>query len=284
MRYIDWILPLNVKNTLKKYFQKEAPVVSKVEEKIEINPLLERNKVLNNSVGENKTCYILACGPSINEMDLSILKGEDCISVSNFFVHPLYNEIQPKYHVFAQRHEPITEEQLVEWFKDFAAKTSFESKLIFSAKDFCSLEEVVNKGGIESYCYELTDELPENFDQITFENPIPRIQTVVHIAMYLAISLGYKEINLLGVDHDWLFHFGESRHFYKEKESKLNQKGYEEFHSENDLELQFKSHLLLWKVYKSIKRFSIEHEIQVFNLNMGSFLDVFPKKKIGNEV
>ena len=280
MRYIDWILPLNVKNTLKKYFQKEVPIVPKVEGKIEINPLLEKNRGLNNSVGDNKTCYILACGPSINEMDLSKLKGEDCISVSNFFVHPLYNEIQPKYHVFAQRHEPITEEQLVEWFKDFAAKTSFESKLIFSAKDFCSLEEVVNKGLIESYCYELTDELPENFEQITLEKPLPRIQTVVHIAMYLAISLGYKEINLLGVDHDWILNFGRSNHFYNKSDNKLVSKGYNEFEGQTDLEYQFKTHIVLWKIYKSIKKYAIKKGVTINNLTVNSLLDVFDKKML----
>ena len=135
MRYIDWILPINVKNTLKRFLVKAQPIQEEVKEQDIVNPLLEKNKVLNNSVGDNKTCYILACGPSINEMDLSVLKGKDCISVSNFFVHPLYQEIQPKYHVFAPTHEPITEEQYNSWIADFQDKTRFDVQLILNAKD-----------------------------------------------------------------------------------------------------------------------------------------------------
>ena len=280
MRYIDWILPLNVKNTLKRFLVKAQPIQEEVKEQDIVNPLLEKNKVLNNSVGDNKTCYILACGPSINEMDLSVLKGKDCISVSNFFVHPLYQEIQPKYHVFAPTHEPITEEQYNSWIADFQDKTRFDVQLILNAKDKPITDSVSNKGNIKRFYYELTDKMPELYVEITLDKPLPRIQTVVHLAIYTAIALGYKEINLLGVDHDWLLHYGESRHFYEEKNSVLAANGYVEFSAENDLENQFRSHLILWGIYKSIQKYSSKQFISVFNLNKLSFLDVFPKKNI----
>lgn len=274
MRYIDWILPLNVKNTLKKYFQKEVPVVSKVDDKIEINPLLERNKVLNNSVGENKTCYILACGPSINEMDLSFLKGEDCISVSNFFVHPLYNDIQPNYHIFAPTHEPITEEQYSLWIDDYQRRTKFSSNLITCSDDKKVTDIIDEQFHIQRFYYELSKIMPETFNEIKLDNKLPHIHTVVHIAIYTAISLGYKNIKLLGVDHNWLYNNGESKHFYEEKESKLVEKGYKEF-GWRDLGGWFRSLANIWDIYKSIKVYSNKNNIIIKNSTKNSKLDVF---------
>ena len=82
------------------------------------NRILAENSILKNRSINIGRCFILATGPSINDIDLSILKGEFCISVSNFFVHPLFNEIKPEYHIFAESHHPITEEQYVSWLKD----------------------------------------------------------------------------------------------------------------------------------------------------------------------
>jgi hypothetical protein len=281
MRYIDWILPLNVKNTLKKYFQKEVPIISEIEEEKRANPLLEKNKVLNNSVGENKTCYILACGPSINEMDLSKLKGEDCISVSNFFVHPLYNEIQPKYHIFAPTHPPIIDEQYNSWIEDFHQKTKFETKIFLNSLDKSITDNVDVSKNISRYYYELTDIMPDLFDDIVLEKPLPKIQTVVHIAIYTAISLGYKEICLLGIDHNWILNYGHSQHFYEEKDNLLVKNGYQEFNDTYDLEGEFKSYLNLWQLYKSIRsKFVVNGLVKIYNLTPNSMLDVFERKNI----
>ena len=280
MRYIDWILPLNVKNVLKRVFKKEPIISEPINQVEEQNPLLKRNKELNNSVGDNKTCYILACGPSINEMDLSKLIGEDCISVSNFFVHSLYNQIKPKYHVFAPTHEPITEDQYNSWIQDFQEKTSFETNLFLNLLDKSITDKVKESSSISRYFYQLTDKMPELFDEITLDHPLPRIQTVVHIAIYVAIALGYKEIRLLGVDHDWLWNNFESKHFYKEDESQLNIKGYEEYKNrENDkLHSMFKNYLKVWDVYIGIDKVSKKSGLHIFNSTPKSKLDVFPFK------
>jgi|GEM_PF-1112902 len=44
--------------------------------------------------------YVILNGPSLNSQDLSVLKGEELIFVNRGFLHPLYKELQPKYHVF----------------------------------------------------------------------------------------------------------------------------------------------------------------------------------------
>lgn len=48
----------------------------------------------------NKRVVIIMNGPSIQEQDFNLLKGEDVIFANRGFKHPLYRSIQPKYHVF----------------------------------------------------------------------------------------------------------------------------------------------------------------------------------------
>lgn len=281
MRYIDWILPLKIKNLLKHFFKKKDSILKETETKEIVNPILETNQGLNNSVGDNKICYILACGPSIKEMDLTKLIDKDCISVSNFFVHPLYQQIQPKYHVFAPTHEPITHEQYNSWIKDFQDKTSFKTTVLLNAYNKPITDKVAIHPEIDRVFYELSNMMPDSFDVICLHKPLPCVQTVVHIAIYIAISLGYTEINLLGVDHDWLFHFGKSLHFYNENESKLVTSNYDEYKNV-DLEEEFKSHVKLWSIYKLIKKHCDSNNIKIYNCTPNSFLDVFEKRNIIN--
>ena len=50
--------------------------------------------------GKGKDLFIVLNGPSIKNQDLSLLKGKDLMFVNRGFLHPLYKELQPKYHVF----------------------------------------------------------------------------------------------------------------------------------------------------------------------------------------
>ena len=94
--------------------------------------------------------------------------------------------------------------------------------------------------------------------------------------------MGYKEIKLLGVDHDWLWNNLESKHFYKEEQSKMVKEGYKEFQNV-DLGNLLKSLAVMWGVYKSIKIYSDTKGIEILNLNINSKLDVFEFKKLVNE-
>lgn len=50
--------------------------------------------------GIGKDLYILLNAPSLNTQDLSVLEGKNTMFVNRGFMHPLYETLQPKYHVF----------------------------------------------------------------------------------------------------------------------------------------------------------------------------------------
>ncbi len=50
--------------------------------------------------GNGEDLYILLNAPSLNTQDLSVLVGKNTMFVNRGFMHPLYERLQPKYHVF----------------------------------------------------------------------------------------------------------------------------------------------------------------------------------------
>ena len=107
-------------------------------------------------------------------------------------------------------------------------------------------------------------------------------QTSAQIGIYLACYMGIKEIYLIGCDHDWIKHVGESRHFYDEKKSALMQTGYNEWTKGGASKFEFalESTLKLWKRYGEIAEYAHQHGIKIYNATPGSLLDVFPRVQL----
>lgn len=215
----------------------------------------------------NQTCFILATGPSLINKDLLYLKNKNCISVSNFFTHNLINDINPLFHVFAPQHEPITREAFKNWILDAHIKLPQETKLFINTNDLNLISS--NSFERDIFAYSEGGTYP-----IDISKKIPPFQTVVQIAIYLAIYLGFNKIYLLGVDHDSLLNSNKSKHFYKESESVLVQSGYDEFEGTTLLK-EFKSHVNLWEIYQDIQH---NYPGEIINLNKDSFLDIFKKE------
>jgi len=237
--------------------------------------LLRMNAPLKNSAAGIERCFILATGPSIRTQDLSALQNEFCISVSNFFVHPLFQQLQPEFHIFAGCHPPITEDTMAGWWKDATQfmEGNARTKVFIHAADKALKDKYQVFEGRQVYYYCNGGAYP-----VDFTLPIPGIQTVVHIAIYLAMYLGIKEIYLLGCDHSWLQHFGKSMHFYEEKQHAFVRNNYSEWSSTKDMGDEFKAYANLWDVYRAIRTDAAATGTRIYNATPGSMLDIFPPK------
>lgn len=237
--------------------------------------LLKKNLALRN-IHNGERCFILATGPSIKHQDLKLLRGETCIAVSNFFVHPDYAIIDPKYYCIAPYHPPITEDAWQKWM-DEIEKGTRDAKMFFGITDINRNEA---RGRFKNrdlfyLCFGgLWDrKLPHN---VEISRTIPRPQSVTIMALYIALYMGFKEIYLLGCDHDWLLHINDSRHFYPEKSHAMVKSGYDEWFQE-DLEEQFQAYITLWRQYKGIREIANRNGAQIFNATEGGLLDIFPR-------
>jgi len=239
--------------------------------------VLERNRELKNRhLGER--CFVLGNGPSVRAVDLSRLKGETIISVSNGYLHRDYSEIRPKYHCVPQTHPPMTDDDVARWFGEMDAELG--SATLF-------LNETENQLVCSRKLFERRDvrylDMRADFDQLSdrqildLTKPIPRVQSVPVMVLIVAMYLGFKEIYLLGVDHD---HFINGTYEYafelkaqRGKDDSVSSNGEIVISRYDD----FQSLARLWRQYRVLREIAAKNDVKIFNATPGGVLDEFQR-------
>lgn len=242
--------------------------------------LVERNREFADR-HRGERCFILATGPSIKTQDLSVLEGETCISVSNFFVHPLFATIRPRYHCIAPYHYPLTEESMQSWMDDLALHVAKlpEVNLIFGITDVKRNLKGNRFADRRPYFLDFSGSPQDVLDSgLDLAGPVFPAQSVSIMALMAAIAMGFSEIYLLGCDHDWLLHMYETRHFYaEEKHAFTRVSGANIEWKDHDVEVECRSYINLWQQYKVLRHIAAGKGITIYNSTEGGMLDVFPR-------
>lgn len=242
-----------------------------------LNVDLERNcELAGKHRGER--CFILACGPSIKKQNLHPLRDEVCISVSNFFVHPEYQWIKPAYHVvagFCESHH--TQEGWANWMLEMDARTCFTT-MFFPLRD---KERNLSASKFETHKLHFVDleEGNRGFEKCDLTELIPSPWSVTVTALTIAIYMGFKEIYLLGCDHDWILHMHKSTHFYEEKQHALMRAGLNEW-ADDSMKRQCQHLIDLWTQYEALHQTAKRLGIEIFNATEGGILDVFQQVRL----
>jgi len=112
-------------------------------------------------------------------------------------------------------------------------------------------------------------------NDVDFTRMVPTTETVAQTAIMAAIYMGCSPIYLMGLDHDWLAHHGETGYnFYpgvilKNHPQVTGKLG--------DYGKQIESLLRVWKSYYRLKDIIERKGISIFNATHGGFLDVFDR-------
>jgi len=236
------------------------------------------------NIHKGQRCFILASGPSINEMDLLPLQNENCIAVSSFFHHKDINTIRPKYHVLAPLHPPFDFNEAEIVFNGLEKNYNYSIDLFVGTNAFpYSYIEYIKmkptKHIVHPINYQYSPQLndknrdDESVWDIT-QNPFS-VRTVVFSAIQIAVYMGFKEIYLLGCDHDFLQRIGqyEGRHFYESSKSFSDEKHLKQF----NLEKMFLGHYNTWSAYRNMKEHLEPKGIKIYNASKKSMLDVFER-------
>ena len=273
---LRWIIPWAVYESAGKWRGERARRVRLTSEEAD---LVARNAELGGRhAGER--CFILGSGPSIGKQDLTLLTGEMCISMGNFFVHPVFSTIVPRYHCIVPHHKPITEAAWDAWLAEMA-KSMKNTTMFFGLTD---VERVHRGGSFDGYDVRFIPfdfKVPESApapDDIDLTKPVWSPSCVTIMALQVAIYLGFSKIYLLGCDHDWVLHIGESRHFYDESEHALCRAGYSEWFL-GDFANYCSGYVETWRQYKLVRGVAEEWRISIYNATAGGVLDVFPRAK-----
>lgn len=236
-----------------------------------------------------KRCFILGSGPSINNQDLSLLKNDNCI-VSNWFIlHPQYSMIKPQYYCIWAQHFFGTAMDSTTWnpvvnFNEFLyphINNESESIKVFPSffRDSIESQKLFSDHTIIYLDIELSPKINEiNFFETDITKKLYHGGTVViNFCIPLAISLGYKEIYLVGCDCNYT----KQKHFYDEGVGKqtINNDKLSQKQVDLNVLLSFSKNGDVMQSYSVVKQYCDNIGVKIYNATDGGYLNVFDRVK-----
>jgi CMP-N-acetylneuraminic acid synthetase len=267
----DWLLPpaaLNLARTAAAH-TRHALRTSGTEKR-----LLAANASLRDR-HRGERCFIVATGPSIKTQDLSPLARETVIAVSNFFVHPGFRAIAPRYYCIPPWHAEVAGPAWTAWLGELAPAL----RSIDPCDVFVGLEDrtrIPGSGFREGQLHYLAFAPHLRPSRVDLAGLCLAPKSVTIMALQVALFLGFGEIQLLGCDHDWILHLNESRHFYAEAEHAAQRAGYDEWFTP-DFAAHCRDYLHLWEQYRTLDAVARSRSVRILNATAGGLLDVFPR-------
>ena len=276
-----------LKNSLKQFTP--PIIVNKTKDIINYINFLKYKDIVKNNVElkdkhKGQRCFLLGSGPSIKDENLKPLKNEIVFALNNFYVHDDFSEIMSgnieKYYLTAPIHPPQTETEWKEWFSDMEIHMPNNVNLIFginnqintakSILDHNNLFEHHQKywfyGGIninDYYNYKLRN--------IDITRMIWIADAVSIYSLIFAIYMGFSEIYLLGMDHNYICNDRSNYRFYRD--------GIHQNNEENRV-LKGSSKSMheagaIYKIFSQYELLNNNTSKKIFNISKKSLLDVF---------
>lgn len=245
-----------------------------------IESLYPKNKELEN-IHKGERCFIVGTGTSILEQDLTLLKNEHVIALSQLYNHKDYPTINPEYHIFSGiNHHRLGEKILIEYYKEVESKINPNTKLFINYTDKNDIEKQGLLKNWDIYYCEFTKNI-NNINGFAADKALYSSQSISIMAIQIAIIMGFKEIYLVGCDHDWILKAlnKDACSFYNPKQSVFGKNGYVENWNNFSFEDEFLAEYKLWKTYRLIKEYLEKNNIHttIYYATKNGLLDVFEK-------
>ena len=232
---------------------------------------LMNNEKLKN-IHSGKRLIVVGNGPSINEQDLRLLKGEITFFVNRGFLHPHYEAIQPTYHIIIDP-KMATGEWPLDFLDEAAEKNPGVTFLLngawYQLPQFQSYKEKYNIYWLYQALF-FTPNIRRNID-------LTRIGVggaVVEQGILASIYMGAKDIYIIGVDYNGFAYdlLQKSSHFYGVNSENLT-KGYRDIYK--DLDMISTS----FRQFELIAKYCHKKGVSLVNMTRGGVLDICQRMK-----
>ena len=211
------------------------------------------------NIHNGERCFIIGNGPSLVVDDLDKLKDENCFASNRIYEIFDKTDWKPCYYC-VQDYELINEEyekiDQLKWVKKIIAFPPVKKFIWFS-------DSVCLKLIYEEFYPELPN-FSEDISKGVYEG-----FTVTYMAIQIAVYMGFKEIVLLGVDHNYSMTMM--------PDGTVAKQDIDDHFSKKDkitnLPQLYKSTL----AYQAAKKYADEHGIKIYNATRGGKLEVFER-------
>jgi hypothetical protein len=256
------------------------------------NNIWEVNKLRNlgNSINKLSTIRILGNGNSLTIDD--IWKDEssvDYMVVNRHVLSETYKEVQPRYYVLAdpfffncEKGRSILEDIRSNTNWDMLLVVPYRLSRIIMLRKFFFSNHFIQIISYNSEPFKGFSLIKNYLYRINLS--IPRAQNVIVAGIYFAICLGYKRIELFGVEHSWIQNISVNKenqvclknpHFFDEKEPLV--KTWKEIQGdEAKLHEVLRLYAYMFEAYWDLRRFSEDiGNVEIINCTNNSYIDAF---------
>lgn len=162
------------------------------------DPDVDKISDLHNAF-EGKRCFIIGNGPSLNNHDLSLLKGEYVFAVNSFFYKTDQTDFRPTF--FVVEDSSVMKEN-IDRIRDFEAPYKFFPTIY---KSLHPADDNVHFFKMNRGFYEKSS---PNYCVPRFSTDASKVlycgQSVTYINLQLAFFMGFTEVHLIGMDFDYV--------------------------------------------------------------------------------
>ncbi|HBH06888.1 MAG TPA: hypothetical protein DDX92_09845 [Flavobacteriales bacterium] len=259
-------------------------------------------------------CYILGNGPSLKsflEFESNIPEGFSTMAVNYFAGTDSYEKIKPEFYTIISpeywkgEEDDSWKNERKQLFVHMVEQTTWPMTLFVPVYARRDEEWVSYLSENQNIKIEYINTTPiEGLQEISFllyryGLGIPRPHNVLVGSIFIAILKGFKEIRLLGADHNWLeeMFIGEDnivyigqKHFYdeqfKDRTSLLRADPKPMYVGGSKKPRKF--HQILEKLYYTfqsyweLREFATRRKIKIINFTKGSYIDAFERPENGS--
>lgn len=236
--------------------------------KVKLLELFLKGTLSRNVLRGGESVAILGNGPSLSEVDLIECVGaRDVIVMNRFYEYGLHRELKIVCYCFGEPGFYDMNDYLLDRIFDVDAGSYWFHYSQIPNK-------CLNRENVHFYLTGGNEQL-ERHGNIELTRAAPDYASTAQMALFIALSMGYREIELYGHDHDMLTVLPSTRystHFYKEDNYSDRS---DLFFGGGDYHALIKNCDKLWAMYKKIKHYAAKKEIIIRNKTKDSYLDMF---------
>jgi hypothetical protein len=264
----NWILPPKITFKMEAlsslYYAKNQPGFGSVKDNHKIK-----------DIHKDERCFILGNGPSIKDIpDCSKLENEIVFSISSLFLYEKYKLLNAQYHITTFMKIPMLKERK-DWL-DKMGETITAKKVFFHINQYDYIANSPYFSKVDKH-FISTANIERTFD---ISNVTKGYRTNPLMALEIAMYMGFKEIYLMGIEHnsfvDMKYPYVFGRNQWKFNDANIK-KSDSVTHTMTE---SFNRHYKTYSEFNDIAEYAKQNDIKIINLSSISRLDMFEKKKI----
>lgn len=215
-------------------------------------------------------CFVIGNGPSLNPRDLDLIKNE--ISFAANRIYNIYTQTswRPTFYVSTDMDILRQEKHKIENLKEVTKFINYDAKKFFGDESK-RLIYLFLKGRFEIKRNRFVQaDVSEDVSKYA-----TKTQTVTCVSIELAMYMGFKEIFLLGVDHNFSKYIDSNGKLMEDKTIKNYFTGMVGGDQQSILYVDDTT-----ACYRVVKKYADKHNVAIYNVTRGGKLEVFERKKL----